>query len=296
MTERAKIITNFSDAETWYLPSIPVIRLNQTHDYLIITTNAIESSSTKLTDFVSYLANQGHLPLVITEDEFGNLTGQSPNGTAEKIREWLKNNYIASSIEYVLLIGNSDPGGDVPMKMCWPRSDESTNRETPTDYFYANLTGNWDQDGDGFFGEYSDDRKPGGVDFMNDVYVGRTPVYSGVADLDSVLAKFITYGNELDLTWRQNALLPLSFSDSSTDGAHMGEAMKSTYLTPAGYSSWSLYMQGSVCAGGDSSFASNEELLSGATKKRWMGNPYGMVWWRGHGSQTGAYMGIATAD
>ena len=39
------------------------------------------------------------------------------------------------------------------MKMCWPNRHYYIYRESPTDYFYADLTGNWDLDGDGFYGE-----------------------------------------------------------------------------------------------------------------------------------------------
>jgi len=302
MDRRAeRILINYQEAQEWYTPSGFVPRPSQTHDYVIITTNAIEASSTQLANFLSYLSGKGFSPLVVTEDDYGILTGQSPNGTAEKIREWLINNYITASIQYVLLIGNPDPDdpstgadsvGDVPMKMCWPMRGQ-THPESPTDYFYADLTGNWDLDGDGYFGEYSGDGGVGGVDFANEVYVGRIPVYSGVSQLDSALSKTMSYGNAsaAGITWRQNVLLPMSFSDATTDGAYLGEAMRSNYLSPAGLSSWTMYMQGSLCAPANSSFSSNEELIDGAVRSRWMSNPYGMVWWWGHGSETGAYLG-----
>ncbi len=303
-TRAEKILLNYQEAKNWYNPSGIIPKPSQTHDYVIITTNSIVASSTQLANFTGYLSGKGYSPLIVTEDDYGILTGQAPNGIAEKIREWLKNNYISYTIEYVLLIGNpdpddpsndSDPVGDVPMKMCWPRYSEATYRESPTDYFYADLTGNWDLDGDGYFGEYIGDRGTGGVDFSNEIYVGRIPVYSGVADLDSVLSKTINYGNTIasGITWRQSALLPMSYSDSTTDGAYLGEAMKSGYLSPAGFSSWTMYMQGSVCPEADSSFLSAEELVDGATRTRWMSNPFGMVWWWGHGSSTGAYLGYS---
>jgi len=296
MDRRAKkILTNYSEAREWYMPKGVVLTPLQTYNYVIITTNAINTASTKLTDFINYLTGKEYSVKLITETDFEGLTGQYPNNKAEKIREWLKNNYISMGIEYILLIGNPSPyesgEGDVPMKMCWPRYNESSDRESPTDYFYADLTGNWDLDGDGYFGEYPDDQGIGGVDFANEIYVGRIPVYGGVSDLDSVLSKIISYGNPTDINWRRSALLPMSFSDSSTDGAYLGWAMKSDYLSPSDYSSWTLYMQGSLCLEADSSFISDEELLDGATKTNWMNNPYGMVWWGGHGNATGAYIG-----
>jgi hypothetical protein len=63
----------------------------------------------------------------------------------------------------VLLIGCPDPDnphdasdvvGDVPMKMCWPRVTDYSDFESATDHFFADLTGDWDLDGDGNYGEY----------------------------------------------------------------------------------------------------------------------------------------------
>jgi len=309
MDGRAKeMFDNFSEAKAWYVSPKAQAAPSITYDYVIITTNSIESISTKLSDFVSYLSGKGFSPLVITEDEYAGLTGQSPNGIAEKIRQWLIDHYSTYGILYVLLIGNPDPDdpssgsdsvGDVPMKMCWPRNDQSSYKESPTDYFYADLTGNWDLNGNGYFGEYNGDRSTEteqGVDFANEVYVGRIPFYSGVmpvSDLDSVLAKTMAYGNAASIDWRKSALLPMSFSDGSTDGAYLSEAMMSNYLSPNGYSDYTLYMQGSYCSAANSAFGSDQELLNDVSWQRWRNYSYGMVWWWGHGNEEGAYVGYS---
>ncbi|QTA83685.1 Uncharacterized protein dnl_60990 [Desulfonema limicola] len=297
MDSRAReVLNNFSETyNKWYKTSGKPARSSK-QDYVIITTNAIKTASTKLNDFKNYLMSKGYSPLIVTESDYGTLTGQLPNGKADKIRKWLQNNYSEMGIKYLLLIGNPDPSnGDVPMKMCWPRRGEYDyyeDRDAPTDYYYADLTGNWDKDGDGYFGEYPDDSGTGGVDFMNEVYVGRIPVYNNkVSSLDSVLLKTIAYGSSTDIAWRKNVLLPMSFSDGSTDGAYLSEAMTSDYLNSAGYASWKMYMQGSLCSSADSDYMGNSELVDGSTKLKWKNNPYGMVWWWGHGSETGAYLG-----
>jgi hypothetical protein len=79
-------------------------------------------------------------------------------------------------IKYVLLIGNPDPDhpvnsgdtiGDIPMKTCLDVWDLEIpfytifflffmKSENPTDYYYADLDGNWDYDGDGIYVEDSD--------------------------------------------------------------------------------------------------------------------------------------------
>ncbi len=266
--------------------------------YVIITTNAIRSASSRLNAFIAHKQSLGYTVSVVTEDNYGGLYGQYPNQKAEKIRQWLKDNYVALGIKYVLLIGNPSPydsgEGDVPMKMCWPRLGAGDGYENaPTDAFYADLTGNWDQDGDGIYGEWSD-FSSGGVDFSPEVYVARIPVYNAnYAVLDSILQKTIDYETSGSTAWRKSALLPMSFSDGSTDGAYLGEQMKNNYLSTNGYSSWRMYQQGaSGSCTLDSTFTSEENLRGGSVMpNRWGAADFGIVSWWGHGSSQGAYVG-----
>jgi hypothetical protein len=294
MDERAReIVMNYSESYEWYNPRGHSSRSSTKYDYVIITTNTIKYGYSHYLSgtFLSHLKNKGYNPLIVTETDFGGLTGQYPNGTAEKMRKWLQNHYLSYGIKYVLFIGNPDPlnpeitgdaVGDIPMKACLGRG---------SDYFYADLTGNWDLDGDGLFGEYYDDSGTGGVDFVNEVYVGRIPYYSGADDLVSVIHKIRDYGKTSHILWRRSALLPTSYQDPSTDGAYWAEAMISGYLTGAGFTNWTMYQQGSACTAADSTFTSDEELRGGRTLSRWSSNDYGMVWWQGHGSDTGTLIG-----
>jgi hypothetical protein len=275
----------------------------EVYDYVIITTNAIEAGSTKLASFITHKQSLGYTVLVVTEDDFGILTGQAPNHKAEKIRQWLKNNYISKGIEYVLLIGDPHPylggEGDIPMKMCWPMSTSSY--DTPTDYFYADLTGNWDKDGDGFYGEYNDDYKvSGGVDFSPEVYVGRIPVYSAdYTTLDNILQKTIDYEIAGSVSWRKSIMMPMGFQypiggpgNGPYDGAPLGEQMRDDYLNANSYTSWRMYQQGNGACGLNSIYSDEQELRGGTVvRTRWAANDYGIVCWWAHGSQTTAVVG-----
>lgn len=272
-----------------------------TGGYVIITTNAIRSGSTKLNAFIAHKQSLGYTVRVVTETDFGGLTGQSPNHKAEKIRQWLKNNYVSLGIKYVLLIGNPSPyestEGDIPMKMCWPKCWDSGHsvwrNEAPTDAFYADLTGNWAIDGDADYGEWSDYTASGGVDFTQEVYVGRIPVYGGdYTTLDSILQKTIDYETSGSASWRKSALLPMSWSDSGMDGARLGEQMKNDYLSPKGYTSYRMYQQGNGACALNSAYSSEAELRGGTVvRDRWAANDYGVVAWWGHGWETGAEVG-----
>jgi hypothetical protein len=140
-------------------------------DYVIVTTNAIKNHSICLSDFVHHKEDRGFKVKVITEDDYNFPTRIVPDGRAERIRAWLQRHYINYGIRYVLLIGNPDPDdpmysddqvGDVPMKQIWWRLPGETIQGNmdygfhwgdATDWYYADLTGNWDASNDGIFGE-----------------------------------------------------------------------------------------------------------------------------------------------
>ena len=309
----AQTLLNYDQAKAWYNPegSVGDLALSQAatsgaYPYVIITTNAIESGSNKLADFIAHKRRQQNV-LVVTEDDFDGLTGPPPNHRAERIRQWLINNYASMRIMYVLLIGDPTPFDEfgrnqIPMKMCWPRYGEDEDRESSTDYFYADLTGNWDKNGDYSYGQYGGDYDvSGGVDLAPEVYVGRIPVYySNYTDLDNILQKIIDYETEPigDLNWRQSILLPMSFQLSkvwglfTVDGAELAEQMKDDYLDDAAYSSWRMYQQGNGKCGDDSDSDSEEELRGGTTVyNRWASNDFGIVCWWGHGNTTQAIVG-----
>lgn len=298
----AGMFVNYEEGRLWYEEAAMKAAMEMevetlaTADYVIITTNAIVANSAKLNAFKSHKERLGYRVLVVTETDFLGLTGQAPNQRAEKIRQWLKENYLTKGIKYVLLIGDPRPfesgEGDVPMKMCWPRYAESSYREAPTDYFYADLTGNWDRNGNQIYGEWIDFTTSGGVDLTAEVYVGRIPVYDeGYSTLDGILAKIIDYETSLSAGWRKSALLPMSFLDGgvygypATDYAALGEEMRVKFLDAAGFSYYRMYQQGSGACAVNSAYASEAELRGGTgVRDRWAGNDYGIVSWAGHGS------------
>jgi predicted CXXCH cytochrome family protein len=267
-------------------------------DYLVVTTRVIASASGALGDFVAHKATRGLRVRVVTEDDYG---AALPGPTrAFAIRQWLRDNYQALGASYALLVGDPSPEtGDVPMLRAWPRRGATTNvdyLDAPTDLFYADLSGNWDLDGDGYFGEQRDDGGPGGVDFAPELSVGRIPVYGGaVGTLDAVLRKTIAYESDAgDTSWRRSVLLPMSFSDASTDGAYLAEQMRGDFLLGRGFSPWSMYQEGTA-GGGRSTFPCDEELRGGAVAARWGATPFGVVAWWGHGSASRVAIGYTGA-
>jgi hypothetical protein len=75
--------------------------------------------------------------------------------TSTSIREFLKDAYWTWGLTYCLLIGDPDPydrsdssdySGSVPMKMTWLDGSWDTDQDYPTDFYYAELTGDWDSE------------------------------------------------------------------------------------------------------------------------------------------------------
>jgi len=258
---------------------------NEKTGYVIITTRSIVNSSNQLDNFVSHKQTRGFNVHVMTEDIWGGGTGDR---AAENIRKWLKDNYVKLNIEYVLLIGNPNPStGDVPMKMLYPRNNatrETQYKDSPSDYYYADLTGNWDLDGDGKYGEGDDDFGAGGIDRNYEVVVGRIPYYGNMNDLDSILSKNISYQKETNQNWRKKILLPMEPSDEYTPGYHLGEEIKNSVIVPKGWSYHRVYDQNYGLSPVPEKMPCNEDNVTNA----WRNSQFGAVLWWTHGSETSA--------
>jgi hypothetical protein len=204
--ERAKnLLLNYDQAKNWYITPLydgsvgngnNVLADNGNNalaNFTIITTSEIYDAldeSNSLDEFCFHKRDLGFTVVVVTEHQthtvegtsgsytivdaaggFEDVVGEPPNGRAEKIRQWLIENYIALGIEYVLLIGNPDPDdlepddlvGDIPMQFCVLDFWESY----PTDMYYSDLSGNWNLDGDDYIGETFYNNPDTGYTFSN---------------------------------------------------------------------------------------------------------------------------------
>ncbi|MFH0875940.1 MAG: C25 family cysteine peptidase [archaeon] len=291
-----KIIYNKEQMQQWYTNSVQKLSSTDTYDFVIITTEQIKKGSNLLNAYVAHKESLGFKVKVVTENDFDpELETAEGNARADKIREWLKDNYQVHGIQYVLLIGNPDPRGDIPMKMCWPFLRSVQYKEAPTDYYYADLTGNWDLNNDGNFCVYREDTIVGGVDLFPEVYVGRIPVYNNDYDtLDKILLKTIRYENEPGKReWRKNVLLPMSFLDDYTDGGYLGENIDFDILLPNDFNSYKMYENGAGSNGRcQTSCSYDESFLVDSVRKYWGKygtsdpdyNPNGIVVWMAHGN------------
>jgi hypothetical protein len=292
------MIENPQAARDWYPGARQTRALPAGTGYLIMTTDQIYTDSTNLYGLISHKRSLGYDVAVVTETTqngysiatgWNEVTGQAPDGKADRMRKWLQTYYLSLGVEYVLLIGNPDPAADeLPMKEL-----HYQNYVYPVDCFYSDLSGNWDIDANGLYGnETNDVELAGGVDLDPEVYVGRIPVYHTDTEwraiLRSIILKTIKYELELDIDWRRSGLLPESFSNADTDGAYLGEHTRSNILEATGGNAYTMYQHGTASTNYNSIFACDEELVDKATVRHWMNNSYGMVLWWAHGWSKGA--------
>jgi len=135
-------------------------------EYLIITSSTIAPG---FQSFVEW-KNQKGLPtnIVFIEDILASTPGSDP---AEQLRNYLIEAHN-NGVYWVLLGGDEDV---VPIRYLY---DGNVNGNAPglefqhiSDMYFSDLTGDWDLDGDGVWGEYLDDAP----DLYPEIYVGRVP-------------------------------------------------------------------------------------------------------------------------
>ncbi len=281
----SQIAENPWDASQWYAAPAPA-PLAAGIPLTIITTDYIVANSTKFANFVAHKTNMGFTVTVATETDWGGGVGDA---ASEAIRAWLQENY-ATKAEYCILIGNPHPdSGNVPMKMLWPRNGTGAYEDGPSDYYYADLTGNWDLDGDGRYGEAPNehgqqDFGPGGVDRIPEVIIGRIPYYGSITDLDKILQKTINYETNPSIgNWAQRMLTPLEPLDPNTPLWHLGEALRTDVAKPGQLVHFRIYEEDYGIIPPPEMTPCNENNVLNEWKKG-----YGFVFWGTHGWTQGA--------
>ena len=222
--------------------------------YIIMTSSAIQSTSTKLEDLKNSKINQGFDVQILTESDWGGGTGDA---AADNMREWLQDNYEQMGIEYVLIIGDPSSSSSVPMKYSSSRN---------TDFYYSELTGPWEED------------------ILAEVSASRIPVYNNdMTTLDEILEKVITYENtpQGDIGWRDFCFIAEKPYDDQTPGSPLFEEIREKFLDPNGWDNYRIYDDNN----GD---PDETDCNTTAVKDAWNELTFGLMLWMTHGNSTGA--------
>jgi len=215
------------------------ISTSQAHDevdYLIITRDMFSTSATALKNYKDSIG----VPAAIeTVDNI--ITTYSGRDVPEKVRNCVIDYYTNKGIQWVLLMGDADPDDfptytldkawGVPTRYMYNPDGYTGGWElpyddyTPTDYYYAGLTGTWDADGDCKFGESSLYSTVDEADWMPEVYVGRITART-TSEMSAQIQKTIDYlGGPVT-----NMLMCGAVSDKDTDEKVLKECIQVNFV------------------------------------------------------------------
>jgi hypothetical protein len=221
-------------------------------DYLIVYGSSVKNTQL-LDDFAAYKESLGYVTSVVSATQAAKESSGSDQ--AEKLRNYFKKLHTGQGLKFVLLVG--DPfvssqrdrkatGGSVPMRYCYPFPNEhGSSRDVqediyriPTDAYYADLTGDWDSDGDGYFGEFKEDR----VNLVPEIYIGRIP-FDDAFSIETILAKSVEF--ELKSKESKQKTLMMATNNSSkvnySDNATLTELMWNDLFSPKRFTRVTLY-------------------------------------------------------
>lgn len=162
------------------------------YEYVIITDASLVSS---FSEFAEWKKQKGiDIGIVTTQEIYTNYTagdiiGTNPiNDPAGNIRQYLHDASLGDGTHegtiYVLIGGDANPTNGVPVRTGhgdyvnindgYPYYGDQNN--IPTDWYYSDLTGGWNEDNDSYYGENLTSYNPGSADAVGiypDIYVGR---------------------------------------------------------------------------------------------------------------------------
>ncbi len=131
---------------------------------------------------------------------------------AKAIRNFIKDMHMNHGTKWVLLGGDTDI---VPFMGAYTSTKSATyvDNNIPTDLYYSDLNGTWNQDGDNNYGETID-----GVDLYPDVFVGRVPASTPI-EARNFVNKTLTYEKNPPTGYVHKILFLAEWVDNETDGA-----------------------------------------------------------------------------
>ncbi len=173
-------------------------------EYVIITVDSFQTAFQELADWKT---KKGIPAKVVTLDSiYANYTGAD---NAEMVRNFIIDANSTWGTIWVLLGGQCDYewGQEiVPRRNVWYRTVDGDETDTiPSDLYFSDLDGDWNADGDGVYGESTDD-----VDLYSDVFVGRAPVRT-VAQAETFVNKVLTYEKSPPYGYQKKIILPAAY-------------------------------------------------------------------------------------
>jgi hypothetical protein len=330
---------NFGSAPGGTYPN-NVFLLGDPKPYVVDTTTGayflIVATQKMITDgiFNDFVDFKYRLGFQVELASIESINATYPSGDiGEKIRTLEKARLAAygARFRYVLLVG---PNSVIPHRFFQPynesQSDCVPGNGLPTDWTYADLTSNFDSNGNNCLadGIWDDPTKRAagyipdtGIAFNPNVAVGRLP-YTSESAVKTALADILGFEQQAN-SFKDNTLLSASMMDNvgkcwspagspsgsyttancdhvgttSTDGSYLDEIMKSNFLNPDGYISAYFYENTHPPTGSSPAHIISPQPnintnLTGQENKQ----AAGMINLTGHGNGSGVYRITWTDD
>lgn len=160
MVDNGGAVQTYAEVTDQCVPQLP----GGPYEYVIITSSSLESVFLELADWKANFLNGAKV--VTTDWIYSEFSGQD---NQEKIRKFIRAAYFNWNTSYCLL------GGDVfvvPYRGFYASVEEDIDYDMAADMYYGCLDGTFNADGDIRWAEPED-----GVDWLEEVFVGRAPVW-----------------------------------------------------------------------------------------------------------------------
>ncbi len=171
--------------------------------YVLVTGNAIKNAATSpnVNDLIAQRQSQGLSATIVTiEDIYANYSGTDQ---AEQLRNFIKDAYNNWETDFVLLGGDTNI---IPMRKLWCEAYTGGDADhIPSDLYYQCLDGNFNFDGDNFWGEPTDGENGGDIDLYAEVYVGRASA-ENADEMANFVHKTLAYENS-GITFKKKILM-----------------------------------------------------------------------------------------
>lgn len=214
--------------------------------YLIVTDESLADAF----QFLAQWKTQKGLPARIATTQW--IAANYPGvDLAERIRNFLREAYVFWGTTWVLLGGDVETADFVPLvptREGWTGTGASV--PIPTDLYYADLDGNWNADGDAYFGELED-----GVDLYPDLFVGRAPVRTP-QEATTFVSKVLAYersATPAELRYPRGLFMAANLFGPDDHEAQQQKDQLGATVFPPGFPIWKLYAEHGETGG-------NEEL------------------------------------
>ncbi len=193
-------------------------RLDQEERLVIIYPAQYETAFLPL---IAHREKQGlDVITATTEYIYSNFEGID---NAEKIRNYLINEYNTNGLDYVTL------GADInhiPERRLWAFDcNYGLNDENhiPGDIYYANLNGDWNENQNTLYGEDDDN-----VDYFPELVVSRLPAMYNISEVEAMITKIISYEEGYHQDYSQGLGLSQNLWDES-NSVYVQEYMEEMY-------------------------------------------------------------------